>query len=127
MRLNYKLVLFGVICLSFKACMTGCEVVWVNRNVTDSFRVGKDGCRNDTSVCPSRAKCRPDGSCLCNVYNPNFRNPVLEWFEDGIKDGDSYGCVDNIVGYRVIGKCYITYAVSCFTDQRSNKGQFLKS
>ena len=65
------------VCLSFEAFMTGCEVVWVNRNVTDSIRAGKDGCTNDTSVCPSHAECQADGSCLCDANNPNFRNPVI--------------------------------------------------
>jgi hypothetical protein len=36
-----------VIYLSYKMVMTGCEVVLVNRNVLDSFRVGKDGCTHN--------------------------------------------------------------------------------
>ena len=70
-----NLVLLWFICLSCKVFMTGCKVVWVNRNVTDSFRVGKDGCTNDTSVCPSSSICQTDsGLCLCRDSEPNFRN-----------------------------------------------------
>ena len=71
--------------------MTGCEVVWVNRNVTDSFRVGKDGCTNDTSVCPSSSTCQTDsGLCLCSDIEPSFSNP------DGrTSDGKIYGCASN--------------------------------
>jgi hypothetical protein len=58
--------------LWYKVVMTGCEVVLVNRNVTDSFRVGKDGCTSDTSVCKSNATCQPDGSCLCNSKRPSY-------------------------------------------------------
>ena len=101
MSLNYKEVLMWFVCLSFEVYMTGCEVIWVHRNVTDSFRVGKDGCTNDTNICPSHAECEPDGSCLCDAHNPNFRNPVIEWNGDKLQEGDSYGCLDNIVSFRV--------------------------
>ena len=68
--------------------MTGCEVVWVNRNVTDSFRVGKDGCTNDTRVCPSSSTCQTDsGLCLCHDNTPSFRNPTDK--------NQTYGCVSN--------------------------------
>ena len=64
-----------VICLSYKVVLTGCEVVLVHRNVTDSFRVGKDGCTNDSSVCPTSSTCQADsGLCLCGNL-PNFLNP----------------------------------------------------
>ena len=68
--------------------MTGCEVVLVNRNVTDSFRVGEDGCTNDASVCTDfGTACRQsDGLCLCPVGEPNFRKPT------GVKD---YGCLNS--------------------------------
>ena len=70
-----NVVLLWFICLSCKVFMTGCEVVWVNRNVIDSFRVGKDGCTNDTSVCPSSSTCQTDsGLCLCRDSEPNFYN-----------------------------------------------------
>ena len=71
-----NVLLFWFICLSCKVFMTGCEVVWVNRNVTDSFRVGKDGCTNDTSFCPSSSTCQIDsGLCLCRDSEPSFSNP----------------------------------------------------
>jgi hypothetical protein len=44
MSLKYTVVLVWVICLSYKMVLTGCEVVWVRRDVVDSFHVGKDGC-----------------------------------------------------------------------------------
>jgi hypothetical protein len=92
MSLKYTVVLVWVICLSCIVAMSGCEVVWVNRNVTDSFRVGKDGCTNDTSICRrSSAKCQPDsGLCSCGESGPNFRNPAVESRRD--KD---YGCIGN--------------------------------
>ncbi|CAB3995088.1 Hypothetical predicted protein [Paramuricea clavata] len=95
MSLKYTVVLACIIYLSCEMVMTGCEVVWVNRNVTDSFRVGKDGCTNDTSVCKSNATCQSDGSCLCNSRRPSYRNPVIEMSSSKIVHGDSYGCIDN--------------------------------
>ena len=59
----------------------GYEVVLVNRNVTDSFRVGQDGCTNDKFVCPDFSTCQSDGSCLCNFTRPNYRNPVIEMID----------------------------------------------
>ena len=71
-----NVVLLGFICLSCKVFITGCEVVWVNRNVTDSFCVGKDGCTNNTSVCPSSSTCQTgSGLCLCRDSQPSFINP----------------------------------------------------
>ena len=94
MSLKYKAVLVWVICLSYKVVMTGGEVVLVNRNVTDSFRVGKDGCTNDTSVCTSSATCQSDGLCLCNKDSfCNFRNPVFEIDNGNLVYGETYGCV----------------------------------
>ena len=105
-----------VVYLCFEVVMTGCEVVWVNRNVRDRFRVGEDGCTDDTSVCQIRAECQPDGCCLCDVNNPNFRNPVIK-LTDGheIKEGDSYGCVDNIIIIRLTSKCCV-HAVTDIKD-----------
>jgi hypothetical protein len=89
MSLKCKLVLVGVIYLSCKVVSTGCEVVWVNRNVRDSFLVGKDGCMYDSNVCTNfDARCTtPAGVCLCGS-KPNYRNP---------RPGDDkgYGCLDN--------------------------------
>jgi hypothetical protein len=90
MSLKYTAVLVWVICLSCETVLTGCEVVLVNRNVTDSFRVGKDGCPNDTSVCKSNATCQPDGSCLCNSKRPSYRNPVIEIKGSEIVYGNTY-------------------------------------
>ena len=89
MSLQDKLVLLWVICLSYKVVMIGCEVVSVKRDVTDSFRVGQDGCTNNASVCPSSATCQPDsGQCACEKSQPNFsRNPR--------SNGKIYGCVNS--------------------------------
>ena len=93
---NYKLVLFWVVSLSLEAYMIRCEVVWVNRNVTDSFRVGKDGCTNDKSVCTNvSATCQPDGLCLCSEGLPNFRNPTIEASHGRYLYGSTYGCMRN--------------------------------
>jgi hypothetical protein len=78
MSLKYKVVSVWLICLSCEVVMTACEVVWVNRNVTDSFRVGNDGCTNDTGLCTSSATCQSDGLCLCKSDRPSYRNPVIE-------------------------------------------------
>ena len=51
------------------------EVTLVNRNVTDSFRVGKNSCKLNTSYCPNSATCLSgSGLCLCIDSQPNFRN-----------------------------------------------------
>ncbi|CAB4038763.1 Hypothetical predicted protein [Paramuricea clavata] len=70
--------------------MTSCEVVLVNRNVIDSFRVGKDGCTYDTSVCVnSQAKwIKSNGLCLCSVSKPNLRNPTTRPGND-----KGHGCI----------------------------------
>ena len=105
MSLKDKVLLLGVICLTYKVVMTGGEVVWVNRNVPDNFRVGECGCTNDTSVCESvSATCRKsDGSCMCNSTRPNFRNPIIT---ANTTYGDTYGCVDNSLIRLGVGKCY---------------------
>ena len=84
-------LLLWLLCLSCKVVLIDCEVVLVNRNVSDSFRVGKDGCTNDTSVCPSSSTCHTDsGLCLCVGTKPSFRNPTE------VSDGDKvYGCLSN--------------------------------
>ena len=85
------MLLLWFISLSCKIFMTGCEVAWVNRNVTDSFRVGKDGCTNNTSVCPSSSTCQADsGLCLCLDIEPSFRNPTRKPGND-----TTYGCLSN--------------------------------
>ena len=110
MGLKDKVVLLWVICLWYKVVMIGCEVVWVNRNVTDSFRVGQDGCTNDTSVCTNVfATCQDDGSCLCSSKSPSFRNPVIEVTGGKLMYGSSYGCIknDNIRTGDILGKFFI--------------------
>ena len=94
-------LLLWFISLSCKVVMTGCEVVWVNRNVTDSFRVGKDGCKNDTSVCPSTSICQTDsGLCLCRDHMPNFRNP-----NENLNDKKGYGCISGHNINSAAGEC----------------------
>ena len=96
MSLKYKWVLMWVVCLSFEAPITGCEVVWVNRNVNDSFRVGEGGCANDASVCTNvSATCQDDGSCLCDEGSPNFRNPIIEASDGKYMYGSTHGCIGN--------------------------------
>ena len=89
MSLKYTVVLVWVICLSCKVVLTGCEVVLVNRNVTDSFRVGQDGCTNDVRVCTDfGTACRQsDGLCLCPVVQPDFRRPTRT---------KAYGCLSSV-------------------------------
>ncbi|CAB3994031.1 Hypothetical predicted protein [Paramuricea clavata] len=80
-----------------KVTLSECEVVLVNRSRIDSFRVGKSGCTNDTSVCPSSATCQSDGSCQCKSSTPTYRNPVIKTDgEIALVYGDSYGCVNNL-------------------------------
>jgi hypothetical protein len=109
MSLKYNIVLVWNICLSCKVVMTGCEVVWVNRNDVDSFRVGKDGCTNNASVCTSSAACQSDGSCLCSGNKPNFRNPeIVNADNGGLKYGDSFGCVNSENLRNEVGKqCFV--------------------
>ena len=71
---KYKVALLWVMYFSCEIVTIGAEVVLVNRNVTDSFRVGEDGCTNDSSVCPKSSTCQPgSGLCLCG-HKLNFRN-----------------------------------------------------
>ena len=50
------------------------EVTLVNRNVTDSLRVGKNGCKRN-SHCPNSATCQSvSGLCLCIDNQRNFLN-----------------------------------------------------
>ena len=101
MSLKYTVVLVWVICLSCKIVLTGCGVVLVNRDLRDSFRVGKDGCTNDESVCTSSATCQSDGLCLCSVDKPNFRNPATRSGDD-----KSYGCLDSeSIRTGLVGEC----------------------
>ena len=88
--------------------LTGCEVILVNRNALDSFRVGPDGCKLDTSVCTSRrATCHSDGSCLCSDDEPNFRNPRTR-----AGDGKDYGCVDSDSIRAELVSAYANYTLT---------------
>ena len=104
MSLKYTVVLVWVVLLSCKMVMTSFEVVLVNRSVTDSFRVGKDGCTNDASVCTSSATCQSDGSYLCSESKPNFRNPNIIIGGGGLEYDDSYGCVSSEILRFEVGK-----------------------
>ena len=91
MSIRSKVGLLLAIFLLHNVVLTSCQVVWINRNVTDSFRVGTEGCKSDGSICTTRyATCQADGSCLCHEDSPNFRNLVIVSFD---KYGETYGCV----------------------------------
>lgn len=96
MSVKHTLVLLWVIFLSYKVVTTGCQVIWVNHNVTDSFRVGKDGCMNNQSLCTSSARCHSDGLCLCKTETPNYRNPVHHKKSHVSLHNDTYGCISNL-------------------------------
>ena len=86
MVLSHRVVLVWVVCLLLKVVLMRCEVTLVNRNVTDSFRVGKDGCTNENN-CPVSTTCQFDsGLCLCSHSQPNFLN-YLQTFNA------VYGCL----------------------------------
>ena len=97
----FNVFLLWFISLSCKVVMTGCEVVWVNRNVTDSFRVGEDGCTKNSSVCPSSSTCQTDsGLCLCRDSAPNFRNP-----NGNPNNKEGYGCQSGVNINSGAGEC----------------------
>ena len=92
MSVQFTMMSLWTVCLLFKILLIRCEVVLVNRNFTDSFRVGNDGCTKN-SHCPDPATCQYDsGLCLCSDSQPNFRNPTTS--------SKGYGCVsdENIQG-----------------------------
>ena len=92
-----------------KVALSSCEVVWIARNVTDSFFVGKDGCKKNPRICTTRsALCQDDGSCLCTSLRPTFRNPLIE-INSGkmVYRNDSCGCVNNQYIRYGVGKCAI--------------------
>lgn len=108
MSLRCKVLFLCAIFLCRNVVMTSFEVIWVSRNATDSFRVGEDGCTNNVSVCAKSATCQTDGSCLCYPSTPNFRNPRAVFNNKTLYEGDSYGCIDTIIRFRIKknGKCY---------------------
>ena len=104
MSLKCKVVLLFTICSTYKGIASSDEVVLVERNVTDSFRVGNDGCRNNASVCTSfAATCRPDtGLCFCNKNSPNFVNHIK-------KISREYYCApNNAISYLIGGEYYVS-------------------
>ena len=85
MILKYRVVVLWVLFLLVKLVLIRCQVTLVNRNVTDSFRVGKDDCTKNTD-CPTSATCLSDsGLCLCNDSLPNYINYTT-------KSGAFHGC-----------------------------------
>ena len=113
MSSRYNIVLLWVVCLCCEVVMIGCEVVCVNRNVTDSFRVGEDGCTNNTNVCANvSATCQPDGSCLCNSTNSTYHNPVIEFKNSDFVNGDSYICINNTLIHYGVGECCLAFSCS---------------
>ena len=85
----------GVIYFLCQVTLSDCEVTWVTRNVTDSFRIDQDGCLKDENVCTTTASCQNDGSCLCNKHEPYFRNPIIISSGGNLSFGNSYGCTTN--------------------------------
>lgn len=83
----------GVIYFLCQVTLSDCEVTWVTRNVTDSFRIDQDGCLKDENVCTTTASCQNDGSCLCNKDKPHFRNPTIILSGGSLSFGNSYGCI----------------------------------
>jgi hypothetical protein len=78
MSLKLAVVLLWVICLSCKVVMTGCEVVLVNRNIIDSFRVGEDGCRKVTLFVRISVQVVNQMICVCVLLvNPLFENLLV--------------------------------------------------
>ena len=88
-RISFALVCFWLAGM----VLSSSEVVLVNRNQIDSFRVGKDGCKNDNNICSTSAICRmSDGFCQCKSNTPTYRKFILN--TNGLK-GLVYGCVSN--------------------------------
>ena len=90
-----KVFCCGVIYFLCQVALSDCEVTWVTRNVTDSFRIDQDGCLKDKNVCTTTASCQNDGSCLCNKDKPHFRNPIIIVSGGSLSFGNSYGCIRN--------------------------------
>ena len=79
-------------------CMTASEVTLVNRNATDSFRVGKDGCTRKID-CPNHATCQSgSGLCLCSDSYPNFLN-------FSVTSSTTYGCLQSASIRVGVGEC----------------------
>ena len=105
MSVQHTLLSLWVIPLLLKVVLMRCEVVLVNRNVIDSFRVGKDGCSNNTNICTISGECQVDsGLCLCLNGLPDFQlNPSSMMIGKKL-----YGCrssADIQAGAGGISKC----------------------
>ena len=99
MSFKYEVMLLLVICSTLKVVTSSNEVLLVNRNVTDRFRAGKDGCINNTNVCTRSAACQAEsGLCLCKNDLPNFVNGVVE-------SSSEFACVRNEDMYKYFGEC----------------------
>ena len=102
MVFNYKLVLLWAVCLLLKVALIRCKVTSVHRNVTDSFRVGEDGCKANTDCSPSTtssATCQSDtGVCLCKDNQSNFLNYTTNF-------GNVYGCIISSDIQTGFGEC----------------------
>ena len=93
--------------------LSSSEVILVSRNQIDSFLVGRDGCKNNTNVCPTSAFCRTsDGFCQCKNGIPTYRQFILN--TNGLK-GLMYGCVsDSMIGLSSNnGKCFLSLIKLC--------------
>ena len=91
--MSIKVFCYGVIYFLCQVALSDCEVTWVTRNDTDSFRIDYDGCLKDVNVCTRTASCQNDGSCLCNKHEPYFRNPIIISGGSNLSFGNSYGCI----------------------------------
>ena len=74
------------------------EVVLVNRNVTDSFRVG-NGCIRNNNCGTSSATCQfESGLCFCSVDEPNF-------LHFNASSSANYQCVNSASIRAGVGEC----------------------
>ena len=97
MVVKYRMVLSWVVCLLLKVVLVRCQVTVVIRNVTDSFRVGENGCPRNAD-CSLTATCQSDsGLCLCNDGQPNF----LFYAPSGVV----YECVKSLSIRVGLGEC----------------------
>ena len=129
MSFKSKVMLLWAVCSMHKVVVSSNEVVLVERNITDSFRIGKDGCRSDTSVCPSSATCQPDtGLCLCKKDSPHFLDHVGE-------NLSQYGCertknIRHHIGKRFVVSCLLietkllnlNIKLACASQDQTNLG-----
>ena len=100
---RYKVMLLWTMCSMCKVVTTTNEVGLVHRHFRDRFRVGKDGCANNTNVCTNFAKCQVDsGLCVCKGDSLNFINHV----EDS---SNEYTCVSNENIAYYLGECFVIH------------------